>query len=695
VGADIGGTFTDIVLLGDDDIVAVKVLSTPSDYSHAVASGAAEAASRAGIRPAELEGVVHATTVVTNALLENKGVRTGLITTQGFRDVLEIGRVRRPSLYDLGWQKPEPLVPRSLRLEVEERMDAAGDVIRPLDEESARAAIRRLVDGGVEAVAVCLINSYVNARHERRIGELIAELAPGLHVSLSADILPQVREFERTSTTVVNATVAPVVERYVARLEARLTELGIGESSDESTLLLMQSNGGVVPGAVAARRPVALVESGPAAGALAAAVLARRRGTENLIGLDIGGTTAKAFLVEGGRLRESQQMEVGVGLNAESRLLTGGGYTIAVPSIDLAEVGAGGGSIAWIDHGGALKVGPKSAGADPGPACYGLGGTQPTVTDAFAVLGFFSEEGIAGGGQPIDVERARAAIAEHVAAPLGYSVEEAAWGIHLLNTATMIRAVRAVTTERGRDPRTMDILAFGGAGPAQAAEVLRQVGAERVIVPPLTGVFSSFGLLLADLRFDFQLPVMRPTEDLEDGQLASRFGELEATASEQLRALGIPDHGVGFEWGLDMRYAGQSSELAIETERGATLAAVQERFEAEHRSTYGYTRPQERVDVVTLRVRARTEGAHASYSRLMELVTRSRSAHPPGSSTTSAYFDDRRWETRVLAREDLAAGAVDGPLIVREYDSTIVVPPGCRATRDELFNVVIEPIGDA
>lgn len=691
VGADIGGTFTDVVLVNDHDVVIVKVLSTPSDYSTGVARGVAQVTERAGVDPGQLDGVMHATTVVTNALLEHKGVKTGLITTAGFRDVLEIGRMRRPSLYDLSWEKPEPLVRRALRLEVKERTAADGSIVEPLDEGSVREAIATFLKEEVAAVAVCLINSYVNPEHERQIGAMFAELAPDIHVSLSVDVLPQIREFERTSTTVVNANVAPVVERYVSRLAGKLCDLGVGGGSDDVQLYLMQSNGGVVPSAAAAKRPVALVESGPAAGALAGAILAQQRGSEALIGLDIGGTTAKAFLVEHGRLRETQQMEVGVGINTESRLLTGGGYTIAVPSIDLAEVGAGGGSIAWIDHGGSLKVGPESAGADPGPACYGLGGERPTVTDAFAVLGFLATEGIAGGSQQIDVERARHAIKTHVADPLGYSVEEAAWGIHLLNTATMIRAVRAVTTERGRDPRTMDVLAFGGAGPAQAAEVLRQLGARRVIVPPLTGVFSSFGLLLADLSFDFQAPVMRTTAELAD-VLARRFAELEDAAVEQLAPFGIQAGDLQFEWGLDMRYAGQSSELGVMVPRGASVEEVVKAFEDEHEATYGHRGAAEAIEVVTIRLRAKRPGRHHEYDRIVDLIRRARSERGPGTRER-VYFDDRHWDTPILRRADLLGGAVDGPLIVREYDSTIIVPPDCRATLDDLYNVVIEPVG--
>ena len=690
VGVDIGGTFTDVVLLGDTGVVIHKTLSTPTDYSEAVITGIRVATREASVELGSLDGVVHATTVVTNTLLEHKGARTGMIVTKGFRDVLEIGRLRRPSMYDLDWVKPDPLVPRELRLEVEERVAASGDIVTGLDEREARAVVATLIDQDVASIAVCLLNSYLNGEHELQIAGIVQELAPRMHVSLSSRVLPAIREFERWSTTVVNAYVAPVATRYVERLHDRLRDLGIqADESHDMPLMLMQSNGGVVPSRVAADRPVTLVESGPAAGAMAGVVLAHQRESQELIGLDIGGTTAKAFLVERGRLRETGQMEIGVGMNAESRLFQGGGYTVAVPSIDLAEVGAGGGSIARIDSGGALKVGPQSAGADPGPACYGRGGELPTVTDSFAVLGFLGSEGIAGGTQPIAVDLARAVIEKHIAAPLGLSVDEAAWGIHRLNTAAMIRAVRAVTTERGRDPRGMEILTFGGAGPVQAAEVLRQLGARGVVVPPLPGVFSGFGLLLADLSFDFQAPVMRSTKTLTDAGLAERFADLRATALAELATMAIDLGDLEVEWGLEMRYEGQSSELAVHLPPGASVAQAIAAFETEHEETYGHRSPDELVDFVAIRFRARRPGGHGAYADLIGLMRQERRDRRDLPASRLVFFEDRRWDTPIIQREDLGATAREGPLIVAEYDSTIVVPPGMTAVLDGLSNVII------
>jgi N-methylhydantoinase A len=381
-------------------------------------------------------------------------------------------------------------------------------------------------------------------------------------------------------------------------------------------------------------------------------------------------------------------------MNAESRLFQGGGYTVAVPSIDLAEVGAGGGSIAWIDSGGALKVGPQSAGAEPGPACYGLGGELPTVTDAFAVLGFLGEEGIAGGRQSIDVELARNAI-ESVASPLGLTAEMAAWGIHQLNTATMIRAVRAVTTERGRDPRRMEILTFGGAGPVQAAEVLRQLGAQRVVVPPLPGVFSSFGLLLADLSFDFQRSLMRSSSNLGDDDLAREFAELRDDAAAQLAAMNVDLADLDAQWGLDMRYEGQSSELQVHVAEGAGVAETVEAFAREHEETYGHRSDGELVDVVTIRFRARRIGGQASYAELVKLIGQRRvSLGTSSPQSRTAFFEGSGYETSILYREDLGPTKMEGPLIVREYDSTVVVPPGMSARLDGLDDIIIEPISE-
>ncbi|HYF19926.1 MAG TPA: hydantoinase/oxoprolinase family protein, partial [Ramlibacter sp.] len=442
IGVDIGGTFTDLVARRADGTVFVeKVLSSVQDYSEAILHGVRRLLERAGASPADVVEVVHGTTVATNAILERKGAHAGLITTRGFRDVLDIRNSRRPEMYNIDWVKPPALVERYLRLEVDERLDAEGAVVRALDEASVTRAIDKLRQEGVESVAVCLLNSFVNPAHERRVGELLRQFLPGVSVSLSCDVLPEAREYERTSTTVINAYVRPAVERYLTGLTARLSQAGV-----KAPLLTMQSNGGVASAGSAMARPIHIVESGPAAGVMGAVALGRRCGEAKLVTFDMGGTTAKAALVENGEVRFTHDLEVGAGLSAVSRLNKGGGYALSTPSVDVAEVGVGGGSIAWLDEGHAIRVGPQSSGARPGPACYALGGDKPTVTDANLVLGYLNPAALVGGELKIDADRARAALQRDIAGPLGVSVEEAAFGVRAVANAGMTRAIRAIST---------------------------------------------------------------------------------------------------------------------------------------------------------------------------------------------------------------------------------------------------------
>jgi len=459
LGIDIGGTFTDIVLLGDDGaLYSKKILSTPDDYSRAIQDGAAMLLAETGISGDAIREVSHGTTVATNAIIERKGVTVALVTTLGFRDVLEIGRFRSPRLYDLDFRKPEPLVERRLRLEVPERVLATGAVLTPLDEAACATVGRRCVSLGVDAIAICFINAHANPAHEERAAEILRRNAPGIPVTRSTELVPQVQEYERTSTVVVNAYIRPVIERYIESLQRRLKELGIA-----APLNIMQSNGGVLPARVAARNPVYIIESGPAAGVVGARRMGERIGVDNMLVFDMGGTTAKAAIIEAGRFGLSQETEVGGGAAIGHRMIRGGGYVVQVPTIDIAEVGAGGGSIAWIDAGGAIQVGPRSAGAAPGPVCYDFGGVDTTVTDANLLLGYLNPEYLVGGA--LKVNRAKAeeqldALAERVAA----SRTELAHGIHLIANATMMRALSAVSSERGLDPADFTLVGFGGNG---------------------------------------------------------------------------------------------------------------------------------------------------------------------------------------------------------------------------------------
>jgi N-methylhydantoinase A len=492
LGIDIGGTFTDLVLVGSDGSIRThKVLSTPNDFGDAIVSGVRDLLDGAEVR---IDEVVHGTTVCSNAILEGKGARTGLITTRGFRDALEIGRMRYPRLYDLTWSKPPPLVPRRQRREVVERLDRDGAVVEPLDETSVVEALQALLSQRIESLAVCLLHSYLDGSHERRVREIAEHLAPELPISLSCDVLPEIGEYERTSTTVINAYLRPVVGQYLTTLARGLDSVDV-----HAPVYVMQSNGGVMAAGIAAERPIHIVESGPAAGVIAAQQLARELNLSDVIALDMGGTTAKASIIEAGRLQRASEFEVAGGLNIGNRLNTGAGYKLRVPAIDVVEVGAGGGSLVIIDAARALHVGPESAGAEPGPVCYARGGDQPTLTDANLLLGYLNPSTLLGGTLPIDYALAEAAFQQRVAGPLGMSLPEAAYGVHQIAVANMVRAVKAISSERGRDPRRFACVAYGGNGPLHAISAAMELGIGLVIIPPSPGVFSAFGLLTAEL----------------------------------------------------------------------------------------------------------------------------------------------------------------------------------------------------
>lgn len=684
VGIDIGGTFTDIVFLTEDGRVrTAKVPSTPDDYSRGIAEGIRALFAEWRIDGSSVAEVIHGTTVATNAILEHKGARTGLITTDGFRDVLEIRRLRMPRLYDLGWQKPETLVPRDRRLEVRERIDHRGEVVRPLDEADALRVVDELLATGVESIAVCLLNAYANGAHEARLGALIRERSPDVPVNLSSEVLPEIREYERTSTTVVNAYILPVVGRYLRSLTVVLRDLGV-----RAPLLIMQSNGGTMSAESAARRPIHIIESGPAAGVVGAVEIARKLGCADVLTFDMGGTTAKASIIEGGEVSRVSECEVGGGINLAGRLLRGGGYHVRVPAIDIAEVGAGGGSLVAIDRGGSMRVGPESAGADPGPVCYDRGGKIPTVTDANVVLGFINPAYLVGGGLRLDARRAEEALAETVARPLGLEVADAAWGVHVLANAMMARAVRAVSSERGRDPRQFVLMAFGGNGPVHAVTLAQSLEIPRVVVPPVPGLFSALGLLFPEIEHHYVRTHKRRLHELgvEDGERV--FAQLEAEGRRALAAEGYPDARVVVSRLVDARYLGENSELTIPfPDCGRDVArALRDRFDQEHERTYGYRSADEVVEIVNLRVITR---GLSSFTRVPTRLS-IESDGTEGAARRRAYFGpEHGWcDVSVLSRR--ALGTVEGPLIVEQYDTTIVVPPGCRATVDDEDNVIVD-----
>ena len=680
LGVDVGGTFTDLVLVTQAGrVVTRKVLSTSGNYAEAIFAGIHDVLEEAGLPGDSVRELIHGTTVATNAIIERRGARTGLVTTEGFGDLLEIGRLRLMRLYDMDQERPAPLVRRRWRFEVLERLDHRGAVIRPLDPNTLEQAVAGIAAEKIESVAVCLIHAYANPAHERAVAAAIRERLPGVYLTLSSEVLPEIREFERTSTTVANAYVMPVLDSYLSSLET-----GLGRFDIRAPLLTMQSNGGVMTAARARARPVQLIESGPAAGVIGAAAMARRLGLANVISLDMGGTTTKASVVEEYEIRRSSEFEVGGPISRGSRLNKGGGYLLRTPAIDIAEVGAGGGSIVMVDDAGALHVGPNSAGAVPGPVCYDNGGTAATLTDANATLGYLSQDRLPSGLR-LDAAKARSAIAAQIAAPLGLSLEEAAYGAFLVGCAGIARAVRAVTIERGRDPRDFTLIAFGGNGPLFAAEMARTLAIGAVLVPPAPGVFSSVGLLEADLEHHLVRTLNATLAELTDDAVDSAFEALGDEARGLMREVASPL----IERAVDAKYAGQSFELTIPLPGPRTpVAAIADIFAREHERTYGHRADGDPVQIVNLRIVARSP--RDSFPSALRGDSSLRD--PFGGSKRDAYFGEHYGilATPVLDRFDLARVEVRrGPMLIDEYDATTLVPPGCSAQLDDFGNIVI------
>ncbi len=680
IGVDIGGTFTDVVLVGPDGVLcARKIPTTPQDYSRALVQGMVEACAAAGVRTTQVAEVVHGTTIVTNAIIEQTGARVGLITTKGFRDVLEIGRGRLPAIYDLSFRKPPPLVPRSRRLEVDERVNGRGEVLKPLDPGELDGVIQELLALEVRSVAVCLLNAPLNPTHERMVGDALRMRAPHLPVSLSTEVMPLLMEYERTSETVLNAYVTPLVADYLRRLSGELKAAGF-----TAPLYIIQSSGGMTTPEASARRPIEIIECGPAAGVVGAAFLAGREGDGDLVAFDMGGTTAKASLVEGGAFTRSVEYEVGGALHRASRLLKGSGYPLRVPSIDIAEVGAGGGSLLGIDLGGAVRIGPRSAGADPGPVCYGRGGEIATLTDADVVLGYINPDHLCGGDFPLDPERARAALDRAIAEPLGKDVHEAALAVHTLANAHMMRAIRAVSSERGRDPRRFRLYAYGGAGPVHAAGVAAGLDIRSVVVPPIPGLFSAYGLLCADLQRHYVRHLSRPWAEAALDEVNAGFAGMAAEALASVTEwAGRTPRTPRLEWSLDLMYEGQGSALEVPAPRGeltaADVAAVADRFEAAHWRDYGHVLDGLELRLKALRLVATLPSRPAPAPRL---APRARpGAGVPRRGARHAFWGDGHGllATPVLSLDDLGDAPFKGPALIDGYDTTIVVPPGVTA----------------
>ena len=669
VGVDVGGTFTDLAAV-DDASGAVrleKVPTTPADQSIGVAAGLGALLASRGVSPAAVSYLGHGTTVCINAVLERKGARTGLVTTQGMRDLLELRRQIRDDLYDLQADKPEPLVPRDLRRQVPERTLADGTVTTPLDVDAVRAAIGALVSEDVEALAVCFLHSYVNPAHERAVAELARREFPGLYLSVSSDVLPEFREFERLSTTVMNAYVGPVMARYLRRFEERVAALGLGARP-----LILQSNGGVATIDQVRERPVYTMASGPTAGVTGAAYLAARAGHPRIITFDMGGTSTDVSVVE-----------QGTPVTAAEKAYHG--YPVKAAMLDVDSIGAGGGSLAWIDPGGFLRVGPRSAGADPGPAAYARGGESPTVTDANLVLGRLDADYFLGGAMRLDRDRAVQAIERDVARPLGLSATDAALGVVKVVDASMAAAIRLATVERGRDPRRFTLVAFGGAGPMHAAAVARLLGIPRVLVPPSPGVLCALGLLVADVRTELSRTALRRTDMITPTELAAIFADLSSRAEEWARRGTLPVEQIALTRSVEMRYARQNHELVVLVGRRATPADLARRFHQAHRRAFGYASPEEPTELVTFRVTATLPVTRPTIAGSFE-------PGEPSRGTRAVYFESTKGfvETPVLERRRLAAGeSITGPAVIEQVDCTTVIEPGQAATVDADANLVI------
>ncbi len=681
VGVDSGGTFTDVFLFdeatGRTDVW--KVASTPHDPSEGIAAGVAEGMARVvpddKTAAARIAYFGHGTTVATNALITHRGALVGLVTSEGFRDLLEIGRQKRPSLYDLFEDKPHTLVRRHLRKEAAERLRHDGTVETPLDEAAVRRAARELAEAGCQAVAICFLYSFVDSTHEARARAIVAEELPDAFICASHEIAPEFREFERLSTTVVNSYLGPIMQRYIDRLTPRLEALGM-----EAAPHLTQSNGGVVSFEAASRTPVRAVLSGPSTGVVAAEAIGREAGFANLITFDMGGTSTDVALMQGGQPKLASEAIVH-------------GYPIKAPMLDIHTVGAGGGSIAYIDSGGLLKVGPQSAGADPGPVCYDRGATLPTVTDANVVLGTLNPTHLLAGRMPIRRDLAETAIGA-LGETLGLSTMQTAEGILAVVTANMSRAIRTISVQRGHDPRDYALMAFGGAGPLHAARLADALDMGRIIIPPSPGIMCAIGLLLTDLRADFAATKLMPAEPENAAIAEATLSPLVEEAEAWLAAEHVSADARRLSRTVDMRYRGQNYELAVRVPTGPvtaeSIAALIEGFEDSHRQRYGFLAKEEAVEFVTFRVEAFGVVRKAEFART-EPVTPDPA--PAEVATRQTYFAQggEVVTTPVYAREKMRPGMTfEGPAIVEQMDTTTVVPPGTRLTVDAMGNLIME-----
>ncbi|WP_454651230.1 hydantoinase/oxoprolinase family protein [Bradyrhizobium liaoningense] len=685
LGIDIGGTFTDIVLFdpATGQQFNWKQLTTPDEPSEGVIRGTATLIQRSGVQPAKINRVVHATTLFTNAMIERKGASTGLITTEGFRDVLEIGRERKFELYDVFIEMPEPLVSRRLRFEVAERISPKGEIITPLDFDGLARASDTLVAEGVRSIAIVFLHAYANSVHEKQAAEFVRKRHPEVFVTASCEVAPEIREFERASTAVANAYVKPLADAYLQRLAVRLRELGIG-----APLFLMVSSGGLTHIDEAKRNPIQLLESGPAAGALAAAFFGERSEAENVLAFDMGGTTAKLSVVDGGEPLVAYSFEAA----RTKRFMEGSGLPIKISTIELIEIGAGGGSIAHLDRMGLMKVGPESASSKPGPACYGLGGDKPTVTDANLLLGYLNPAFFAGGTMKIETELAKAAMDDLVEETKLKTVD-LAWGIHNIVNENMASAARVHIAERGKDLRKYALVTTGGGGPLHGYHVARKLGLTRMVCPPSAGVASALGLLIAPARVDRVATVARRLDAVDWAALEARFKELEAEAAEVVAQTGIGLDGLVLSRFADMRYVGQGFELVVDIARetfsgGSPREMVFAAFSAAYREIFALNPPTDAAEIVNIRVVAKASVGDVDLST-------AKPASASGTAPTThrkVYFPESEGfvDTPVYGRGDLPVGQVfHGPAVIEEPESTLIVGPAGRFATEANGNITV------
>lgn len=677
LGSDIGGTFTDLFLFNTatEEIAIFKIPSTPTNPAQGLLEGVETILAQENLHPSDLISFVHGTTVATNALLELKGVRTGLITTRGFRDLLEIRRQRRPTLYDLFFDKPEPLVPRHLRLEVTERCDNRGQVVIPLDINEVEVAIQQLKAAQVQAIAVCFLYAYLNPVHELQVARKLEELYPEAYVCLSSQVLPEWREFERCSTTTANAYLGPIIKRYLTNLHQNTTALGLLTAPR-----IMQSNGGIMSITAAADRAVYTLFSGPSAGVIGGQYLAVAAGYQNIITFDMGGTSTDVSLIENGMPKYTTEKEIN-------------GVPLKIPMIDIHTVGAGGGSIAWIDSGGLLKVGPQSMGAHPGPACYGLGGTEPTVTDVNVLLGRLNPAYLLGGRMPIEADLSRSVLQEKIARPLGLSLEEAAAGILTIVNTNMVLAVRLISIQRGYDPRDFVLVAFGGAGPLHAAAIAQELNIAKILIPPSPGTVCALGLLVADTRADYVLTRKLPVQQADLEEINALFQRLETEAETWLAEESIPPERRIIQRTVDMRYSRQNYELSVPALPGIwnqeSIAAMNQRFHDVHQKTYGYAVPEEPTHFINFRVTAMGITHRPLFK---ERKTRQPLPRKDRIPHREVYFQETKsfQLCPIFERDWLSMGDVlAGPAIIEQMDATTVIHPEQQATVDPYGNLII------